>query len=82
MTRRQASLVVAALLWPSATLVGQTMNAQPMNGLSAEERAQGWQLLFDGKTLAGWHVSAPPQASGRSGSPQPPLPGQVGTPKP
>jgi hypothetical protein len=55
---------------------------QGMNTLSAQERAQGWQLLFDGKTLAGWHVSAPPPSAGRSGPAQPPQPGQVGTPKP
>jgi hypothetical protein len=55
---------------------------QEVNRLSAQERAQGWQLLFDGTTLAGWHVSAPPQGAGRSGPAQPPPPGQVGTPKP
>src|SRR5438552_7409846 len=65
------------LLWSSATLFGQDVNT-----LSAQERAQGWQLLFDGKTLAGWHVSAPPQGTGRSGPAQPPQPGQVGSPKP
>jgi hypothetical protein len=67
-----------ALLWSSGTLF-----AQAMNTLSAQDRAQGWQLLFDGKTLAGWHVSAPPpEGAGRSGPPPPPLPGQFGTPKP
>jgi hypothetical protein len=30
-----------------------TLGAQ--NRLSATERAAGWKLLFDGKTLAGWH---------------------------
>ncbi len=25
-----------------------------MNALTAEERAEGWRLLFDGKTTAGW----------------------------
>jgi len=63
-------LLFSLLLW-SAPLSSQTMNA-----LTAQEQAQGWQLLFDGKTLAGWHVSAsqPPAQS---------APGQVGsTPKP
>jgi hypothetical protein len=29
-------------------------DAGPVNALSDEERASGWQLLFDGKTLGGW----------------------------
>ena len=31
--------------------------AQPPNTLSDAERAQGWRLLFDGKTIQGWHAS-------------------------
>ena len=77
MLNNQASFVMFTLLWSSATLFGQTMNT-----LSAQESAQGWQLLFDGKTLSGWHVSAPVPSGGRTGSAQPPQPGQVGTPKP
>jgi len=65
------------LLWLAAALFGQTNNA-----LTDQERTQGWQLLFDGRTLAGWHASVPPPPSGRGGPPQPPSPGQVGTPKP
>ena len=77
MMNRQAWFAVFTLLWSAATLFGQTMNA-----LSAQERAQGWQLLFDGKTLTGWHVSAAAQGGGRTGPAQPPPPGQIGTPKP
>ena len=33
------------------------------NGLTPREKAGGWILLFDGKTLNGWD-SAPPQAAG------------------
>ena len=77
---KTAFVVFPFLLW-SATLVGQTTNE-----LTAQERAQGWQLLFDGKTLKGWHPSPVVQGGGRAGAPQPPPPGalaQVGsTPKP
>jgi hypothetical protein len=79
MTRQPASFAMFILLSLSATLSGQTVNT-----LSAQERTQGWHLLFDGKTLAGWHVSPTPPArgGGRTSAPQPPQPGQVGTPKP
>lgn len=30
-------------------------HAQQHNTLTAQEKAQGWQLLFDGKNLDGWH---------------------------
>src|SRR5262245_6105837 len=76
MMRKQVSFALVAALWSSAAVFGQAQNT-----LSAADRAQGWQLLFDGTTLAGWHVSAPPQG-GRTGPPPAPSPGQVGTPKP
>jgi hypothetical protein len=75
--KRTPFALCSVVLWLPALLFGQTLNT-----LSAQERAQGWQLLFDGKTLAGWHVSAPPQGGGRTGPAQPAQPGQVGTPKP
>jgi hypothetical protein len=31
------------------------MAADPANQLSAEEKASGWKLLFDGETPHGWH---------------------------
>jgi len=68
--------VFFTLVCLTATLVGQTINT-----LAADEKALGWQLLFDGQTLTGWHASVPPAASGR-GSPQPPSPGQVGSARP
>jgi hypothetical protein len=79
MTKTQTSFAVGTLLLWSAASSGQTMNT-----LTAQESAQGWQLLFDGKTLAGWHASVPPQGQGRGrgGPSQPPPPGQTGTPKP
>ena len=77
MTRTQALFAVFILVvWPS-TGYGQTMNT-----LTAHETSQGWHLLFDGTTLTGWHASQPPQGRGRGGPPQPPPPGQIGTPKP
>ncbi|HEU5054146.1 MAG TPA: DUF1080 domain-containing protein [Hanamia sp.] len=33
----------------------ESVNAQTENSLSAEEKADGWQLLFNGKDLTGWH---------------------------
>lgn len=73
----KSAIVIFAMLWSTPTLSGQAINA-----LSGQERAEGWELLFDGKTLTGWHVSAPAGGGGRSGPAQPPTPGQVGTPKP
>jgi hypothetical protein len=83
-TRILGLALAALVVGVAGTDSGQPPDAkvEPVNGLTAEERAQGWQLLFNGKTLEGWHVSAPPVPSGRAGQPQPPAPGQVGSPVP
>jgi hypothetical protein len=43
-------LFATGLLWVCAATAG----GQP-NTLSAAERSAGWQLLFDGRSLKGWH---------------------------
>ena len=84
MTRKLSSFALLTLLFLSATLFGQNLNT-----LTAQEKAQGWQLLFDGKTLKGWHSAAPPQGrgQGRGGAPPPAatpgaLPAVGSSPKP
>ncbi len=43
-------LTLSALL-----LAGNCLLAQNNNELTAQEKKDGWQLLFDGKTTQGWH---------------------------
>ena len=53
-TLRMAA-VVAALAIAHSTAWGQRQQGtSPPNALTATERADGWRLLFDGKTFAGW----------------------------
>ena len=45
--------LVQRLIFAAVLTLGVTVNAQaPM--LTAAEKADGWKLLFDGKSLAGW----------------------------
>jgi hypothetical protein len=57
--KRFAGIVSLALILPVALCAAE-------NALTDQEKAQGWKLLFDGKTLTGWSASAPP-SSGRGG---------------
>ena len=79
MRRILGSLALLPLLVWSVSLSGQATNV-----LTAQEKAQGWQLLFDGKTLNGWHSQAPPQpraggggGRGRAGAPPAAQPGAL-----
>ena len=45
--------LIACLLGVSA--VGAISAAETPNTLTSKERAEGWKLLFDGRTLQGWH---------------------------
>jgi len=89
MTKTRALFAACTLVAWSAMVFGQSVNT-----LTAQEKAQGWQLLFDGKTFKGWHSAPAPAArgragagagraaGGRAGAPAAPAPGQTGTPKP
>lgn len=48
-----AAMAVAVLSWPSPGSAQMAMDSQA-NMLSDAEKAEGWRLLFDGRTLLGW----------------------------
>jgi hypothetical protein len=45
---------INVLALSAATIWGTTAWAEDLNTLTSQEKADGWQLLFDGKTTAGW----------------------------
>lgn len=56
MNRRHACGTLAVVA--AAPALGETMN--DANTLTAQEAAQGWQSLFDGRSLDGWRASDAP----------------------
>jgi hypothetical protein len=53
---RVVCLVLAAAVLNSCGSSKPSTAATTPNALSMEERKDGWQLLFDGSTLDGWHT--------------------------
>ncbi|QDU92502.1 3-keto-disaccharide hydrolase [Lignipirellula cremea] len=57
--KTSAMHILSCLLILAATAAlspGQAAAADPpLNQLTAQEKADGWQLLFDGKSVKGWH---------------------------
>src|SRR5262245_1171120 len=49
-----ASFLLALPLFTPSTVTGQNPPANLPNRLTAEEKRDGWQLLFDGSTTKGW----------------------------
>ena len=52
MTRR---LLIAATLFGLIALTAPAADDAAPNQLTDKEKADGWKLLFDGKTTDGWH---------------------------
>ena len=47
--------IIQIILVITGCLEFNMVSSQQLNALSAKEKQQGWQLLFDGKDLKGWH---------------------------
>ena len=51
---RSRHVILAALIVVGTAASAGAQDAERPNELTAAERAAGWRLLFDGKTLSGW----------------------------
>lgn len=51
---RNPNRFIATLLL-ACCLYSQNLLAQQTGGLTSQQKSQGWQLLFDGRDLQGWH---------------------------
>ncbi len=56
--------LLLALAAVSVRAAAPAAKAPERNALTPEEKAAGWQLLFDGKSLAGWKASENPGSFG------------------
>jgi hypothetical protein len=52
------------------------------NILTPKEKAEGWVLLFDGKTLSGWDSTVPPAPAGRGSAQKQTQPSAAPPPQP
>jgi hypothetical protein len=51
---QRLSVTLAVLVLACAWMSGQAPEPNAANTLTAQEKAAGWRLLFDGRTTAGW----------------------------
>ena len=52
MYKKIYSLIILCI---AGSFLCDVVNAQQANTLTSKEKEEGWQLLFDGKDLKGWH---------------------------